>query len=224
MENEKLIFKGVKPDTRNLNERIYTYLHNKIIFNQLKPGTRISYEELIEELGVSKTPLRDALNRLQQDGLIEIKPRSGTFVKMPNAKDIEEIFDVRKALERQAVGLATTRMPRDVMEQLLEKTILAEKVILSGDFNRYLQIDHEMHKVIFLNSDNQRLIHILNSLQAQVTWIGVMIGNAVEGLLEVNEHHKSILRAMLDSDAVLAQNLMENHIEEVKSTALKSFL
>ncbi|HLO11710.1 MAG TPA: GntR family transcriptional regulator, partial [Pseudoneobacillus sp.] len=86
---EKLLF-----DNLNLNERVYVHLREKIINNVLKPGSKIEYEQLMVELGISRTPLRDALNRLQHDKLIEIKPRSGTYVGIPTPKDIQEVYDV----------------------------------------------------------------------------------------------------------------------------------
>ncbi|MFP3416461.1 GntR family transcriptional regulator, partial [Bacillus sp. SIMBA_074] len=78
---------------------VYLYLRDKIVHNNLKPGSRIDYDELMAELGVSRTPVRDALNRLQIDNLIEVRPRSGTFVSTPNKKAIEDLYNVRKPLE-----------------------------------------------------------------------------------------------------------------------------
>jgi DNA-binding GntR family transcriptional regulator len=138
------MIKRVQFDNRNLYERVYIYLWDKIVLNQLPPGSRINYEELIEELGVSKTPLRDAINRLQQEGLIEVKPRSGTFVSIPKVKDIIEIYDVRKALESQAVQLASQRIPKIELESLLREAEHAEAEIKNGNVEPFFQADRRL--------------------------------------------------------------------------------
>jgi DNA-binding GntR family transcriptional regulator len=210
-------------DNRNLNEKVYIYLRNKIIHNELPPGTRIHYDELIEELGVSKTPLRDALNRLQQDGLIEIRPRSGTFVKVPNAKDIEDMFEVRKALERQAVALAMKHMKKEDIFQLYEQLNNVEQAIAKRQFHIFFSSDRNLHQTIIDCSRNQRLSQIMYSLEAQIAWIAVITAKNHERPHLANEMHKQILKAMLDGKVELAQHLMEEHIEQVKNSALSDF-
>ncbi|WP_243292039.1 GntR family transcriptional regulator [Bacillus sp. FJAT-47783] len=209
-----------KVDTRNLNERVYFYLQNKIITNQLKPGSRINYQELIDELGVSKTPLRDAINRLQQDGFIEIKPRSGTFVKSPNVKDIIEIFDVRKALEREAIALAIDRIPQATISQLLNRIDQVDLDIKSGEIESFLQLDRDIHHSIIHYTNNARLIQIMDSLQAHIYWIATMLTEKLlERSLLANAHHRQILNAMMKRDVKLAQEIMEEHIEVIKEVA-----
>lgn len=211
--NEKL-------DTRNLNERVYFYLQNKIISNQLKPGSRINYQELIDELGVSKTPLRDAINRLQQDGFIEIKPRSGTFVKSPNLEDVIEIFDVRKALEREAIALSIDRIPQATIYKLLNRIDQVDLDIKNGESEPFLQLDREIHNTIIHYTYNSRLVQIMDSLQAHINWIAVMLAEKlIKGALLANDHHRQILTAMMDGDVKLAQKIMEEHIEVIKQVA-----
>jgi DNA-binding GntR family transcriptional regulator len=177
----------------------------------------------VEELGVSKTPLRDALYRLQQDGLIEVRPRSGTFVSTPNAKDVEEIFDVRKALERQAVYLAMKNISKEIIQKLLQTVYVAEKAINNKDFQVFFESDRELHKTLIINSKNERLTKIMQALEAQITWVGVIIAKSSERPLQANKMHEQILKVMFNSDVDLAQNLMEKHIEEVKQITLKDF-
>ncbi|PWA10049.1 GntR family transcriptional regulator [Pueribacillus theae] len=213
-----------KFDNRNLNEKIYFYLRTKIINNELKPGTRIDYNEFSMELGVSKTPLRDAFHRLQQDGLVEVRSRSGTFVSIPQAKDIEEIFDVRKALERQAIESASKRIPKKKLKELFENVEIAEKAINKGSFQTFFESDRLLHKTLVQYSANSRLIKIMESLEAQITWIGVIIANTSERPRQANESHGKILTALLNCDTKTAQDLMEQHIEEIKQMTLEDFL
>lgn len=217
------MIKNVKFDTRNLHEKVYLFMRDRIIANKLKPGTRINYEEFIEELGVSKTPVRDAINRLQQDGLVEIRPRSGTFVKIPNAKDIEEMYDLRKALERQAIERAIKNMPSSLLEEFQAKTLQAENRLNDGDVELFFLTDRELHKSFIHYSDNSRLILIMESLQVQFNWLGAMLGrDDIAGTLLSNNDHKKILNAMLNSDLASAQRYMEQHIEWLKVAAINN--
>jgi len=210
-------------DNRNLNEKIYYFLRNKIVNNELKPGTRIDYNEIANELGVSKTPVRDALQLLSQDGLVDVKSRSGTFVSQPNVKDIEEIYEVRKALERQAIKLSMANMPPHILEKIYQNVLDVDNDIDTGNFNSFFQSDRNLHKTIITYSRNSRLIKMMESLEAQINWIGVMIAHTQERPRQANNEHKEILNALLKSDILLAQNLMEDHIETIKQMTLKDF-
>ncbi|WP_047153874.1 GntR family transcriptional regulator [Aneurinibacillus tyrosinisolvens] len=210
-------------DNRNLNERTYLYLRDKIFRNELEPGARINYEELIEELGVSRTPLRDALNRLQQDGLIEVKPRSGTFVSTPKPKDIEEIYDLRKGLESLAIELAVPRIPKHILEQLLNEMREIEMEIQKGNMPLFFQSDRKLHRTIIQYSGNQRLISFMETLEVQIKWFGIIMTKNFDRPLQANEMHKKFLTAMYNGDVVQAKKTMEQHIEEIKSHIMSDY-
>ncbi|WP_254842775.1 GntR family transcriptional regulator [Bacillus sp. MRMR6] len=210
-------------DNRNLNLKIYFYIRDEIINNHLKPGSRIDYNKLATELGVSKTPVRDALQRLHQDGLIEVQSRSGTYVSTPKEKDVEEIFDVRKALERQAVSLAIRHLSKETLNVLYDETIVAESEIDRGNFQPFFQADRKFHKTLINHSNSSRLIKIMESLEVQIMWIGVIIAYHSERPRLANAQHQQIISALLDANTPLAQDLMEEHIESIKQMTLIDF-
>lgn len=214
---------GNKFDNRNLYERVYLYIRDKIINNDLKPGSRIDYDVFINELGVSRTPLRDALNKLDQEGLIEIRPRAGTFVSTPKSKDIEEIYDLRKALEREAIGLASAFIPTEVIDELLEEVFQADTAIKEGNLSPFFHSDRNLHQTIIRYSGNKRLIEIMDRLEAQLKWFGVIMTINYERPKQASEMHKEILNALKASNIDEAKLLMENHIEEIKSSILQDF-
>jgi GntR family transcriptional regulator, rspAB operon transcriptional repressor len=222
-EGGVFIINVIKPDIRNLHEQTYWYLHQLIISHQLKPGSRINYDQLSEELGISKTPLRDAFNRLSQEGLVEIKPRSGTFVSVPNIKDVREVYDVRKALERQSIELAIDKIPQSELEKLLELNHDVEKKFHEkGDFQAFLDSDRVVHKTIIKYSNNSRIIHIMDTLNAQMSWFGyLIIGKIRDRVSEATEHHQAILEAMMNKDLETAMKMMEYHIDKTKHIVIK---
>lgn len=213
----------VKFDNRNLNEKIYMYLRDLIVTNVLKPGMRLDYNTLSKKLGVSKTPLRDAFHFLQQDGLVEIRSRSGTYVAIPQVKDIEEIYDVRKAIERQAISYVAEKMPKKELQALLDEVEEAERAIERDDFQPFFDSDRNLHYTIMKYSDNSRLIKIFHSIQTQIAWLGVMIAKNSDRPSIASKRHKEILVALLDDDIPTAQHLMETHIEEIKQMTLEDF-
>ncbi|MBD7964902.1 GntR family transcriptional regulator [Fictibacillus norfolkensis] len=211
-------------DNLNLHERVYMYVRDKIINNELKPGSRIDYEELISELGVSRTPLRDAINRLQHDKLIEVKPRSGTFVSVPRPKDIEEIYDVRKPLECLAVKLSAQHLSKETYKSLLDETDEVEAELNRGNVETFFQSDRNLHKLLIVNADNSRLLTIMNSLEVQIKWFGVIMTINVDRPLQANEMHRKLIKAMHDGRVEEAIQIMGAHIDEVKHDILQDFL
>jgi len=202
-------------DNSNLNERVYLYVRDRILTNVYKPGDQISYEQLIQELGVSRTPLRDAINRLTQDGLIEVKPRSGSYVYMPNAQDIGELYDVRKALECQAIEAAVPRMPPEELQGLLREAEIADEAIKQGNVQRFFEADRRFHRTIIERSGNRLLAGMMETLELKIQWFGVII-TKFDRPQQANDSHKRIMRAMERGDAASARRLMEEHIEEIK--------
>ncbi len=216
--NEKMLF-----DNRNLNDRIYYYIRDRIVNNEIEPGSRIQYDELIKTLGVSRTPLRDAINRLQRDGLIEVKARSGTFVSIPKAKDIIEIYDLRKSLEILALDLAYERISTDMLDQLLKQAEAADQAIDQGDPKPFFEADREFHRTIINHSNNSRLIQIMDTLEVQIKWFGIIITKNFNRPKQANEKHKQMLTALFEKDLDEAKQLMAEHIDEIKHYTIADF-
>jgi DNA-binding GntR family transcriptional regulator len=223
LKDRYALSKTITFDNLNLHERVYLYLRDKIVHNNLKPGSRIDYDELMAELGVSRTPLRDALNRLQLDNLIEVRPRSGTFVSTPNRKDIEDIYNVRKPLESTAVELAATFIPQDCYRQLMEEAEHAEKELKKGKIESFFVSDRNLHRTINSYSNNSRLITIMDSLEVQIKWFGIIMTKNFDRPYRAIEMHKNIVTAMQDGKIDEAKRTMEQHIEEVKKDILSDF-
>lgn len=218
MGQEPLLF-----DNRTLISRTYIYLRDKIVNNELKPGSRINFEKLEKKLGVSRTPLRDAINRLEQDGLVEIKPRSGTFVSKPKKKDLEELYDVRKALEGAAVQLAIPHIPRILLEKIAEEVEYAQSEIYNENLTPYFKVDKKLHRTIIEYSHNQRLIKIMENLDLQIRWFSIMMTKNYDRPLRSNKMHGKILKAMINHKIDEAKYLMDEHIEDAKRNIVGDF-
>lgn len=209
----------------NLSDQIYDYVKAKILNKQYKPRERISYDELCKELGISKTPLRDAFISLEKDGLVDIKPRSGTFIAEPKEKNIIDVYDVRKSLECLALDLAFNRLQKKVIEELIEDS---EEIahLLQNDkgYSEYFLHDRKFHSTIIQYSENNYVIRILNSLEAQIQWFSVLTtSNNSERPILSNMRHQDILKAILNNDKENAIDLLATHIEEAKKLMLEDY-
>jgi DNA-binding GntR family transcriptional regulator len=210
-------------DNRDLHERVYLFLRDKILNNELAPGSKIDYDEFITSLGVSRTPLRDAINQLKRDGLIEVRPRSGSYVATPKLKDIEEIYNVRKALECQAIETAIHALPKSVIEEMIHQTEVVEREIKKQNVQLFFESDRHIHRTIITHSGNQLLISIMETLELKIKWFGVIITKNFDRPLQANQYHRKILLALQDGNKEEAKRLMAEHIDDVKEDTIEDY-
>ncbi len=151
-----------------LRDIVFDYMKNAIITGELKPGERLMEVQLAEKLGVSRTPVREAIRKLELEGLVVMVPRKGAYVSDLDAKDLLNVLEVRSSLEGLAASLAAERITDEEIERL--KGILEEfqKNIELGDNEALIRLDKEFHDLIFAASRNDKLIQIVNNIQEHV--------------------------------------------------------
>jgi DNA-binding GntR family transcriptional regulator len=211
------------PRHLTLRERIYEEIVRMIVSGELPSGTPLDEKALTEKLQVSRTPFREALGTLAKEGLIEIKPYRGFYVRSFTRKEIEGLYELRKRLECFAVELAVPNMSdRHIatFEQLLDDAVAALK---AGDMETYGARDRAFHETIAELSGNAALIETLNRLALQVQ-VGRTIANeskdfANRAAIERDE----ILAAFRKRDIKRASALMDAHISDVQRAVLERF-
>lgn len=208
-------------DNRNLLDKVYTYLKEEIITNKLKPGSRISYEELSNKLQISKTPLRDAINRLEEDGLVEVKPRSGTFVKNIEMGDVIDSYQVRKALELLALELASKRLAKSQIDEMINEMNQVDEDISKGNYESFFILDRKFHQWIIESSENNLLIKTMLGIEAQIRRLTILTTNNSERPKLSNQQHQAILYYMSQDNVDKAKEIMACHIDEAKLFVLK---
>src|SRR5699024_10837044 len=144
--------------TKTITEQLYSLLKNKIINNEIYPGQRIDFEQLVKDYNVSKTPLKSALEKLEFEGFITIKARSGTYVSVPTLKQIIETYDVRQALEWQAINLSFNKIPQVEIENLAKEINEADKELEHNNYKLFFKSDIKFHELLYKYSDNCTLI------------------------------------------------------------------
>jgi DNA-binding GntR family transcriptional regulator len=210
-----------------LGDQVYERLWQLIVAHQLLPGVKLSDVRLSEELGVSRTPVREALHRLAQDGIVRAESRRGFFVAGFSREDVQEIYDVRSALEVLAIRLACANLTDADLEQAQQALDDVVRRIASGEEGAneaFLVVDQEFHQMIIRAARNRRLAGLLNALYTQIgvyRVYGVHLGPLTKLSIE---HHQRILTALRRHDRKAAEQAMERHITEVKQHVLAELI
>jgi DNA-binding GntR family transcriptional regulator len=203
-------------NTEKLSDQVYELLRKRITDGELRPGSRLRLARLVNELGISKTPLREALHKLELDQLVVSKPRSGTYVSVPSLEDIVEVCDLRKAIEWQAVQLAAPHMPSSLLTALRKEIAKAEKAAKGGNFEPFFRSDANLHRSIFDYCGNRRLVKAKEGIDTYVRWLRVLGATGVNRIEGASSRHRQIVDALSERDVGRVRDLMELHIEEVK--------
>ena len=154
---------------KRATDEVYDSLRQAILTRVFKPGERLMVEEISRKLGVSLTPVRHALQQLATEGLIEIHPRSGTYVASVSAEDIEETFDIRCALECLAAEQAVTRVDAASLKRLRKLLdALSEPVQTGEGLQKHERANSEFHRMLIESAGNRRLLEIYDSLNAHI--------------------------------------------------------
>ena len=152
-----------------LRDVVFNTLRQAILRGELKPGERLMEIQLAERLGVSRTPIREAIRKLELEGLVIMIPRKGAEVADITEKSLRDVLEVRKALEELAVQLACEKITQEELEELEKAGENFKKVLnRSKDITEVAEADVRFHDVIYMATDNQKLIHLLNKLREQM--------------------------------------------------------
>ena len=216
-----IVLDGYKP----LRDVVFETLRDAIIKQVLKPGERLMEIQLADEMGVSRTPVREAIRKLELEGLVVMVPRKGAYVAGVSMKDIHEVYEVRAALEMLAVSLAAERITDEELDAL-ERQVLRESEAENSEGEKALDniiyIDSTFHDIIYQAAHNQRLVQFVNILQEQLQRFRAASlsrpGRSKTALLE----HKQIVEALAERNGELASKLAKEHIENAENAMISS--
>nr|WP_092070640.1 GntR family transcriptional regulator [Dendrosporobacter quercicolus]NSL48323.1 GntR family transcriptional regulator [Dendrosporobacter quercicolus DSM 1736]SDM13052.1 DNA-binding transcriptional regulator, GntR family [Dendrosporobacter quercicolus] len=203
-----------------LREVVCETLREAIRSGVLQPGERLMEIQLAEELGVSRTPVREAIRKLELEGYVIMLPRRGTYVANLSIKDINEVFEIRTALDVLATGLAAERITEEELEQLERLLVQIGEFIEQNDMEKIVEIDTQFHDLLYRASRNDRLVGIINNLREQLTRFR-SISMAYPGRLKKTlEEHSRMVEAIAQRNVKLAQKLAVEHMENSEQTLL----
>lgn len=204
-----------------LREIVFEAIREAIINRTLKPGERLMEIQLAEEMGVSRTPVREAIRKLELEGFLVMIPRKGAYVAGLSMKDIADVFEIRAALEGLAAGLAAERITEEELEELERLLVKIGECILSNDLNAVIEQDTEFHDVLFKATRNERLVQIVSNLREQIQRYRTASLSSPGRMKLALEEHKQIVEALSERDVEKAQRLAREHIENAENSMLE---
>lgn len=198
---------------RDLKSEVYKIIKNGIINREFLPGTQLKEVDLVRKLGVSRTPIREALNQLSKEGIIEIFPRKGAYVKNCTKEEVIEILLLREVLEGVAARLATPQMSNGLVKKL--ETLFKEYRKRSID---YAQADEQFHSEIIQASGSARLVGLVNNLtdSLQMLDMRAVSFRYPERIKESLAEHMKIIESFRARDAVMAERLTREHFQHTR--------
>lgn len=205
-----------------LRELVCENLRDAINKGVLSPGERLMEIQIAEEMGVSRTPVREAIRKLELEGFVVMIPRRGTYVANISIKDINEVYEIRTALDILAGGLAAERINDEEIEEMRQLLVLTEKYIEEKNLNEIIEIDSKFHDVLYTASRNERLVNIINNLREQITSIRGQSMNYPGRLADTLNEHREIVESIATRDIDRAQEAVRVHLENAEQTLLQA--
>ena len=196
-----------------LRDVVFNTLRQAFLRGELKPGERLMEIQLANKLGVSRTPIREAIRKLELEGLVLMIPRKGAEVAEITEKNLRDVLEVRGALEELAVRLACDRIDKEGIENLKKAAKGFEAVLDSEDITKIAEADVAFHDIIYLATDNQRLIQLLNNLREQMYRYRVEYLKQKEWHPKLLAEHQDIIRAIENRERDKAASITSQHID-----------
>lgn len=196
-----------------LRDVVYNTLRQAILRGELKPGERLMEIQLANKLGVSRTPVREAIRKLELDGLVLMIPRKGAEVADISEKSLKDVLEVRKALEELAVQLACEKISKAQIAELKEAAEEFKKILKSNDITQIAEADVCFHDVIYMATDNQKLIQLLYNLREQMYRYRVEYLKRPGVYPKLIQEHEEIIRQIEKREKELAAEITCRHID-----------
>lgn len=196
-----------------LRDVVFNTLRQAILRGELKPGERLMEIQLANKLGVSRTPIREAIRKLELEGLVLMIPRKGAEVAEITEKSLRDVLEVRRALEELAVQLVCEKITEEEIEELKAAAREFENVLKDGDITKIAEADVRFHDVIYMATDNQKLIQLLNNLREQMYRFRVEYLKREEVRPQLLAEHEEIIATIERREKATATKVVCEHID-----------
>lgn len=199
--------------SQTLQNQVYEYLHDKIVSGNIPPGQRIVEEKISQETGVSRSPIREAIRRLNSDGLVTVSPRGGVRVYRPTFSDFKYLYECRLSLEPTAAYYAALRMDERQRSHLANVVEEMNLMVEKKDLENLKNLSTQFHFLIVEGSGNPYLMKMLNQFYSLITFYRNAVLNIPMRLEEGAEEHQAVWQAIQTKDGKAAEELMKTHIQ-----------
>lgn len=205
-----------------LRDVVFNTLRNAILTGELEPGQRLMEIKLADKLGVSRTPIREAIRKLELEGLVVMTPRKSAEVARITREDLKDVLEVRRVLECLAVELACEKINQDTVKELEENLQHFQLAIKDNDIKEIAVTDVAFHEVIYRATENRRLIQILNNLREQMYRYRFEYIKDKDTREILAKEHRKIIDALANRDKEAGKEAILAHIDKQEVTILEN--
>jgi DNA-binding GntR family transcriptional regulator len=214
---------GSMPERKSLGQFVYENLKKAIVSGDFAPSSRVIESRLAEDLGISRTPVREAIHKLEREGLLRHSPSAGFFVAGLSRSDIEETFGIRSVLESYAARLATIKHRVEELAPLDEKVKKYQRCLDKGQMSELPKINTEFHDLLYGLSHSPRLIKMINDLRDQMYRFRQVLLQSETMARMSNDDHRKMLESMRMRDEEGVERLVREHILRGQEAVLREF-
>jgi DNA-binding GntR family transcriptional regulator len=221
METE---IKGLSLDASSckpLREIVFDTIRSAIITGDLKPGQRLMEVQLAEQMGVSRTPVRESIRKLELEGLVKMIPRKGAYVTPMSVDDLREMMEIRRALEGLAAELAAINATQEDVDALFEANDLFGKAAVKNDEEGIIKYDMDIHEIIYRASGNIKLVQMIHSLREQMQRFRAEDVHRIEDKKHLVNQHMEIIEKINQKQSERARLAACEHIHSTGDDMLK---
>ena len=208
-------------DYKPLRDVVFENLRKAILEGKLKSGQRLMEVQLAEQLGVSRTPIREAIRKLELEGLVVMLPRKGAYVANISVKDLRDVLEIRASLEGLGACLAAERRSDEDIKILEKIEVEFEQAVKTEDVDLLLKKDVEFHEYIFKAANNKKLEKMINSLWEQVQRFRTTYVSDSNSSISLIDEHQNILNSIKEGNVVNAKKYAIEHIKKAEEFMLE---
>ena len=205
-----------------LREVVFNTLRQAILKGELKPGEHLMEVELAEKLRVSRTPIREAMRKLESEGFVVMEPRKGAQVANITESDLNDVLEVRIVLENMAIELACQRITEEQMDKLEEAGHVFSSLLEEGSLVELAQADEDFHDLIYRAAGNRRLLQVLNNLREQIYRYRIEYLKEEGTREQLVDEHRQMTQAIRARDVEKACRLSYEHLENQRNAIIRS--
>lgn len=211
-----------KISRKTLTDQIYEILRDEIIQQNIVSGTRLQFKELQEKYSISSSPLREAMNRLYQDGLVTYFSNKGAQVVTFTEADVNEVYDLYCELDCIAIRYAfDSGKVEEMYVDLKNNLVETGKCLETGSFMEFNRLSDDFHNIIYSYANNGRLLKMANQLRGQFTILSNLYEEKMENRQAIYDNHSAILKRLIDHDIKGVVDLIRNSFNSSKSFVLE---
>jgi len=207
---------GYKP----LGNIVYESLKESILNGSLKPGEKLMESRIAEDLGVSRTPVREAIRKLEKEKYVKMIPRKGAYVEDLTMEDILEVLEIRIVLEGLASKLAARNISDEMKDRIQKNIESFDNASSELDRKELISLDEKFHHIIYQSSGNKKLNEIVRELQDQFQRFRLSYFNELSSYMKLANSHNKLYQAIIDGDEEAAEKYAKEHIEEIRDNII----